>query len=187
MKDACNKSKCNQKKAETKCTNVNASTIKQKNDGDSFSDSMATNNNDSVIQPELSLNISSKVDSASASNPSPVYENCEIQPEEIYENILPDSVKTNNKEKNKEAMRAIFASSTPCKRAQACTKKEKIVQVIVQAACYGIIPSAVDNILRKSFDKQAETIGLCNKVKQSLPKSKNLNGCDSLKKNGFVK
>ena len=143
---------------------------------------MSTNNNANVIQPELSLNISSKVDSASTSNPSPVYKNCEIQPEEIYENILQDSMKTNSKGKNKEAMHANFALSTPCKPAQACTKKEKIVQGIVQAACYGIVSSAVDNIFRKGFDEQAEIIGLCKKVKQGLPKSKNFNGCNSLKK-----
>ena len=34
----------------------------------------------------------------------------------------------------------------------------------------------------KGFDEQAEIIGLCNKVKQSLPKSKHFNECDSLKK-----
>ena len=88
-------------------------------------------------------------------------------------------MKTNDKEKNNEAMHANFASSTPCKPAQACTKKEKFVQDIVQAACYGIISSAVGNILRKGFDEQAEIIRLCNKVKQSLPKSKNFNDCDS--------
>ena len=88
LKDACSKNKCNKKKAEIKCTNVNAPTIKQQNDGDSFSDSMSTNNNANVIQPELSLNISRNFDSASTSNPSPVYENCEIHSEEIYENIL---------------------------------------------------------------------------------------------------
>ena len=182
MKNACSKNKCSKKKAEIKCTNVNAPTIKQQNDGDSFSDSMSTNNNANVIQPELSLNISRNFDSASTSNQSPVYENCEIHSEEIYENILQDSMKTNDKEKNKEAMSADFASSTPCKPAQACTKKEEFVQGIVQAACYGIISSAVDNMLRKGFDEQAEIIGLCDKVKQSLPKSKNFNGCDSLKK-----
>ena len=74
-----------------------------------------------------------------------------------------------------------FKSSTPCKPAQTCTKKEKIVQGVVQAACYGIVSSALDNILRKSFDEQAEILGLCNKVKQSLSKSRNFNDCDSFK------
>ena len=83
MKDVCNK-----KKAEIKCTNVNASTVKQKNYGYSFSEPNSANNNANVIQPDLSLNISSKTDLTGTSNPSPVYENCEIQPEEIYENIL---------------------------------------------------------------------------------------------------
>ena len=76
----------------------------------------------------------------------------------------------------------IQTSSAPCKPAQTCTKKEKFVQGIVQATYYGIVSSAVDNLLHKGFDEQAEIIGLCNKVKQSLPKSKNFNGCDSLKK-----
>ena len=53
MKDACNKNKCNKKKAEIKCTNVKAPTIKQQNDGDSFSDSMFTNINANVIQPDF--------------------------------------------------------------------------------------------------------------------------------------
>ena len=92
LKDACNK-----KKAEIKCRNVNAPTIKQKNEGDSFSESKSANNSANVIQPELSLNTLSKVDSTGTSNPSPVYENWEIQPEEIYENILQDSIKTNIK------------------------------------------------------------------------------------------
>ena len=49
FKDASNK-----KKAEIKCANVNASpTVKQKNDGDSFSESKSTNNIANVIQPEL--------------------------------------------------------------------------------------------------------------------------------------
>ena len=51
----------------------------------------------------------------------------------------------------------------------------------VQAACYGIVSSALDNILRKGFDEQAEIIGLCNKVTQSLPKSRNFNDCDNFK------
>ena len=101
------------------------------------------------------MNISSKVDSTGTSNPSPVHENCEIQPEEIYENILQDLIKTNNKEKKMKAMHEKFKSSTPCKPAQTCTKKEKIVQGVVQAACYGIVSSALDNILRKGFDEQA--------------------------------
>ena len=85
------------------------------------------------------MNISSKVDSTGTSNPSPVYENNEIQPEEIYENMLQDSIKRNNKGKNMKAMHAKFKSSTPCKPAQTCTKKGKIVQSVVQAACYGVV------------------------------------------------
>ena len=132
------------------------------------------------------MNILSKVDSTGTSNPSPVYENCEILPEEVYENILQDSIKTNNKGENMKTMHAKFKSSTPCKPAQTCTKKEKIVQGVVRAACYGIVSSALDNILRKSFDEQAEIIRLCNKVKQSLLKSRNFNDCDSFKETGLL-
>ena len=132
------------------------------------------------------MNISSKVGSTGTSNPSPVYENCEIQPEEVYENILQDSIKTNNKGENMKAMHAKFKSSTPCKPAQTCTKKEKIVQGVVQAACYGIVSSALDNILRKGFDEQAEILGLCNKVKESLSKSRNFNDCDSFKETDLL-
>ena len=132
------------------------------------------------------MNISSKVGSTGTSNPSPVYENCEIQPEEVYENILQDSIKTNNKGENMKAIHAKFKSSTPCKPAQTCTKKEKIVQGVVQAACYGIVSSALDNILRKGFDEQAEILGLCNKVKQSLSKSRNFNDCDSFKETDLL-
>ena len=53
------------------------------------------------------------------------------------------------------AMHEKCKSSAPCKPAQTCTKKEKIVQGVVQAACYGIVSSALDNILRKGFDEQA--------------------------------
>ena len=56
----------------------------------------------------------------------------------------------------------------------------------VQAACYGIVSSALDNILRKGFDEQAEIIGLCNKVKQSLSKSRNFNDCDSFKETDLL-
>ena len=101
------------------------------------------------------MNISSKVDSTSTSNPSPVNENCEIHPEEIYEDILQDLIKTNNKEKKMIAMHEKCKSNAPCKPAQTCTTKEKIVQGVVQAACYGIVSSALDNILRKGFDEQA--------------------------------
>ena len=181
LKDVCNK-----RKAEIKCTNINAPTVKQKNYGDSFSESKSANNSINVIQPELSLNISSKVDSTGTSNPSPVNENCEIQPEEIYENILQDSIKTNNKEKKMKAMHEKFKSSTPSKPAQTCTKKDKIVQGLVQAACYGIVSSALDNILHKGFDEQAEILGLCNKVKQSLSKSRNFNDCDSFKETDLL-
>ena len=62
-------------------------------------------------------------------------------------------MKTNNKGKNNEAMHANFSSSTPWKRAQACTKKEKFVQGIVQAACYGIVSSAVDNCVKILVNK----------------------------------
>ena len=93
---------------EIKCTNINAPTVKQKNYGDSFSESKSANNSINVIQPELSLNISSKVNSTGTSNPSLVNNNCEIQPEEIYENILQDSIKTNNKEKKMKAMHETF-------------------------------------------------------------------------------
>ena len=71
--------------------------LNKKHDGYSCSDSMSTNSSTNVIQPEISLIITSKVGSASTSNPSLVYKNCEIQPEEIYENMLQDSMKTNNK------------------------------------------------------------------------------------------
>ena len=57
-------------------------------------------------------------------------------------------MKTNNKGKNKEAMHANFSSSAPWKPAQACTKKEKFVQGIVQPACYGVVSSAVDNCVK---------------------------------------
>ena len=113
------------------------------------------------------------------SNLSPVYENCEFQPAESYENILQDLVKTNNKGKNKEAMHTDFASTTPCKPAQVCTKKRNLCKIL--ATHYDIVSSAVDNISRKSFDEQTKIIRLCNKVKQNLPKLKNFNGCDSLK------
>ena len=154
MKDACNKNK-----AEIKCTNVNAPSVKQENDWNSFTESKSANNSANVIQPELSLNISSKVDSTGTSNPSPVYENCEIQPEEVYENILQDSIKTNNKGKNMKAMHAKFKSTTPCKPAETYTKKDKIVQVVVKAACYGIVSSTLDNILRKILINKLRSLG----------------------------
>ena len=97
LKRCMQQKKYNKKKAKIKCTNVNAPALNKKHDGDSCSDSMSTNSNTNVIQPEISLIITSKVGSASTSNPSLVYKNCEIQPEEIYENMLQDSMKTNNK------------------------------------------------------------------------------------------
>ena len=72
------------------------------------------------------MNIIEKVDSTGTSNPSPVYENCEIRSEEIYENILQDSIKTNSKGKNIKAMHGKFKSSTPCKPAQIVLKKRKL-------------------------------------------------------------
>ena len=65
-------------------------------------------------------------------------------------------------------------------------KKEKIVQGIVQPACYGIVSSALDNILSNGFDEQAEIIGLCNKVKQSLSKSRSFNDCGSFKETDLL-
>ena len=59
--------------------------------------------------------------------------------------------------------------------------------IIVQATYYDTVSSALDDILRKGFDEQAEIIRLCNRVTQSLPKSKDFNGYNSLKKkNRFV-
>ena len=65
-------------------------------------------------------------------------------------------------------------------------KKEKIVQGVVQPACYGIVSSALDNILSNGFDEQAEIIGLCNKVKQSLSKSRSFNDCGSFKETDLL-
>ena len=85
-----------------------------------------------------------------------------------------------------KAMHAKFKSSTHCKPAHTCAKKQKIVQGVVQPACYGIASSALDNILRNGFDEQAQIIGLCNKVKQSLSKSRNFNDCDSFKETDLL-
>ena len=57
---------------------------------------------------------------------------------------------------------------------------------MVQTAWYGTVSSALDNVLRKSFDEPAKIIGLSNKVKRSLPKSRNFNDCDSFKETDLL-
>ena len=57
---------------------------------------------------------------------------------------------------------------------------------MVQTAWYGTVSSALHNVLRKSFDDPAKIIGLRNKVKRSLPKSRNFNDCDSFKETDLL-